>query len=122
MPDSNASDPLQASKVSLTEELYSTLAKHELQVQEAVLDERYGTDKDFTEQTKSLQEITLNLRKKLKEDANGILISNNQELKQFLEELGIHTDKIEEWRENGQVANSIGTAIEHVVKIAHPLL
>jgi hypothetical protein len=73
-------------------------------------------------QTNSLKTFTTNLRARLRDSANRILIPNNKALKGFLEEMGIHADNMQDLREDGQIAEAIGSTVERVVKVAHPLL
>jgi hypothetical protein len=82
-------------------------------------DPRYGEDSAFTDQTNSLKTFTTNLRSRLRDSSNQILIPNNKAMKVFLEEMGIQADYIQDLREDGQMAEAIGSRI---VKIAHPLL
>lgn len=108
--------------MSINEELYAELEKLEAKVREALQDSRYGEDAEFTMQTSSLKTFTLNLRNRLRDSANHILIANNKELKGFLEAMGIHADKMQDLRDDAQLAEAIGVTIERTVKLAHPLL
>ena len=112
----------EAKRPTVNEELYAELGKAELKLQNAVLDPRYGEDVEFTSQTDSLKAFTTNLRARLRDSANQILIPNNKALKGFLEEMGIHADNMQDLREDGQIAEAIGATVERVVKVAHPLL
>jgi len=87
-----------------------------------MLDPRYGEDIEFTCQTNSLKTFTTNLRTRLRDSANQILIPNNKALKGFLEEMGLHADNVQDLREDGQITEAIGSAVERVVKVVHPLL
>jgi hypothetical protein len=106
----------------ISQELYQELEKAELKLQGALLDPRYGDDQQFTEQANSLKDFATNLRNRLRDTANEIFLLNNATLRTFLEEMGIHADKMEELREDGQIAGTIGSAVERALKIAHPLL
>lgn len=107
---------------SINQELYDELKKSELMLQAAYLDQRFGEDQEFTNQTNSLKTFTANLRERLRGSASKIMIQNTDELKAFLAEMGIHTDKMQDLRETGQLAETLGSTVERIVKIAHPLL
>ncbi|MBX3076089.1 hypothetical protein KF728_21265 [Candidatus Obscuribacterales bacterium] len=109
-------------KPNVNEELYAELEKSEFKLQRAIVDARFGEDVDFTDQTNALRNFTTNLRTRLRDSANAISISNNKSLKSFLEEMGIHSDKMKDLREDGQLAEAVGATVERVLKVAYPLL
>lgn len=107
---------------SETDELYATLSKFETAQQTALLDSRYGTDADFTSQTKAHGLMTEKLRSQLQENANSIFIKDASEMRNFLQSLGLQADQMIDLKETGQLLGSVSGTLEKAAKMIHPLL
>lgn len=105
-----------------TPELYVTLSKFEAAQQAALLDSRYGIDAEFTAQTKAHGLMTEKLRTQLRENADSILVRNCQQMKDFLQSLGLQADQLTDLKETGQVLGTASSTLETAVKLACPMI